>query len=80
MKRTLRIGGTILLLVVLLCVTAGVFYVILVNDSFESSGRCNAMPGHQHDLCEDFQRNHQSQVAPIPPDREPLPNIAAPEK
>jgi hypothetical protein len=81
MRRPVRIASSVLILAVVLSALAALVYVVVFGAPFQSSDRCGGMPtGRQRDLCEDFASTHQSQVRPIPPDREPLPNIAAPEK
>jgi hypothetical protein len=82
-RRPVPLVVAILALAVLLCATVAVFYVVLFDPfglSFETSGRCTGMSGHQQELCERFASTHQSQVPAIRPDREPLPSIIAPEK
>ena len=75
MKRVVRISGTILLVMVSLCVVAGVFYMVLFSP-FEMSDHCRGMPnGHQRSLCENFAATHQSQVPSIPPDLRDNPPI-----
>jgi hypothetical protein len=82
-KRPVPIVVAVLVLVLLLCAAAAIFYVVLFDPfglSFGASGRCQGMAGHQQELCEHFAATHESQVPGIPPDRAPLPRIAAPER
>jgi hypothetical protein len=80
MRATIKIVVGTVAAIILLCVVAALLYFLFASDfvgsELSSTARCRGMPtGNQRDLCENFASSHPEQVRPMPPDRQPLPNI-----